>query len=177
MFIDTSLWKADHPGWTWNKNDAVYKLTPGDNSSRLSSGRIEVNISPGETKTISLSAEVLGGHGMLYVRGYEKDGGNTTISRGGRDTTIDVSVTLDDQFSHYEMLLGAFPDRDSFSADHGVINPEQVITFRNVSEGRVPVYGEVKVVEAPVPVAAPIVTISAPRKLSLLERVLARYRR
>lgn len=176
MFIDTSKWKADHPGWKWNKNDATYVQTPGDSSSRLASPIMEL----GENRTITLSAELLGGYGIAYVRGYTKDGGNSTVSRGSEGGLLTVSKTFDETFDRYQLLLSAWPGTTHIPGK--VIDPVgQVITFRNVSLGPVPTYGEVEVIEAappPPPPPPPVTPVTPVSRLPwYIQRILARFRR
>lgn len=125
--IDPSGWNADHPEWTFAGFNATYSHTPGDNSSRLFSEKIPL----GTERTISFYATVAGGHGIVYLRGYTADNlPLNTISRGGTGL-LAVSYTFGPQFTHYQLGIGAFPERgDAGTGD--VIDMDQVIGFSSI---------------------------------------------
>lgn len=180
-FIDTSTWKADHPGWAFKKNDATYALTSGDSSSRLSSPIMPI----GENRTISLSAEILGGFGMLYVRGWSPEGIPWVTKNEGGTGVVCVTLHLDERFDRYELIMSAWPGVSKVPGE--VIDPStQVITFRNVSYGEVPTYGEVAVpkptlllepILEPIPAPEPIIDrVPVEDSESVLRRIVAMFR-
>lgn len=130
--VDVSGWSADSPRWTFEGLNATYSIAPGHTSSRLSSGKLPLSA----TRSISFFSTVHGGVGAVYLRGYTADGRSETTSNGGTGI-IGVTRTFDSEYTHYEMILGAFPERGN-GGSGDIVDPNQTIQFSSIGSSVAP---------------------------------------